>query len=59
MPRLCLTRKEGESFALKDGRGNTIATITVSEAYGNRARLVVEAPPEVRIEREDECENPT
>lgn len=59
MPRLAITRRPGESFTLTDKEGKTVAVVSVQWSDYSRCSLVIEAPPEVRIRRDDaKCSNP-
>ena len=48
---LVLTRKLGESIAIDGG-----ITVTVVEVRGNRVKLGVHAPPDVKVHREEIAE---
>lgn len=48
MPGLGLTRHEGESFTIGDD-----ITVTVTEARSGKARLMIDAPRDVPISRDD------
>jgi carbon storage regulator len=45
---LVLTRKVGETLVIGDG-----IRITVAAIPGGRVRLAIDAPPEVRVDREE------
>ncbi len=46
---LVLSRKVGEAITIPDCR----VVLTVLEVWGNRVRLGIAAPPEVRISRQE------
>jgi carbon storage regulator CsrA len=50
---LVLSRKEGERLVIGEG-----IVITVVRIDGNRVRIGVQAPPEIRIQREELLDSP-
>jgi carbon storage regulator len=48
MTRLVITRRSGQSFQIGDD-----VTVTLVETKGQQARIAIEAPPDVRILRDD------
>jgi carbon storage regulator len=54
---LVLTRKVGESIIIDD-----CITVTITAVDGNKARIGISAPPEIRVDREEihraRCEFP-
>lgn len=48
MARLVISRRKGESFKIGDN-----VTVTLLDFHGNQARIVIEAPTDVRIDRQE------
>jgi sRNA-binding carbon storage regulator CsrA len=48
-----VTRKRSQSLEIHDARGNLIATVTLVDSSPSRARIGIEAPPEIRVTRRD------
>ena len=51
---LVLSRKKGQSIEIGDG-----ITVTVTQIKGNQVRIGIQAPPEVRIHRNELVLNDT
>lgn len=50
--RLVITRSPGESFLLVDSAGVGIE-VTLAELRGRKARIRIEAPPSIKVVRDD------
>lgn len=48
MARLVISRRAGESLKIGDD-----VTVTIVELHGNQARIVVEAPIDVKVNRQE------